>query len=68
MVFASPVRNTGSHAAARPLGWQGLQGMLSVAHVPVYALGGMRAGDLPLVKYLGAYGIAAISSFWKANS
>lgn len=67
-VFVSPVRVTGSHADARPLGWQGLEKILSVAHVPVYALGGMRAGDLPLAKYMGAYGVAAVTDFWKPGS
>lgn len=67
-VFASPVRATGSHAAARPLGWQGLERILNAAHVPVYALGGMRPGDLLPAKYLGAYGIAAITAFWEPDS
>lgn len=66
--FASPVRATGSHADARALGWQGLGRILSAAHVPVYALGGMGPADLTLAKYLGAYGIAAITAFWKPDS
>jgi 8-oxo-dGTP diphosphatase len=66
--LVSPVRTTSSHAQAEPLGWRGLEKILSVARVPVYALGGMQADDLPMAKYLGAYGIAAISAFWQSDS
>lgn len=67
-VFVSPVKATASHAGSRLLGWQGLEKILSVARVPVYALGGMQPSDLPLAKHLGAYGIAAINAFWQPDS
>ncbi|HEY3487175.1 MAG TPA: Nudix family hydrolase [Gammaproteobacteria bacterium] len=63
-VFVSPVKPTVSHRLGKPLGWQGLERILSSAGVPVYALGGMQPEDLQLAKYLGAYGIAGISAFW----
>jgi 8-oxo-dGTP diphosphatase len=63
--LVSPMRPTSSHAHAKPLGWQGLEKILSIARVPVYALGGMQADDLLMAKYLGAYGVAAISAFWQ---
>ncbi|HEX5055347.1 MAG TPA: Nudix family hydrolase [Gammaproteobacteria bacterium] len=66
--FVSPVKATTSHPEGRPLGWRGLERILNVAHVPVYALGGMQASDLTQAKYLGAYGIAAISAFWEQDS
>jgi 8-oxo-dGTP diphosphatase len=65
-VFVSPVRATASHAQSAPLGWQGLEKILSIARVPVYALGGMQSSDLMVAKYMGAYGVAAISAFWKS--
>jgi 8-oxo-dGTP diphosphatase len=67
-VFVSPVKATASHPGGKLLGWRGLERILSVAQVPVYALGGMQAGDLMAAKYLGAYGIAAVSAFWEQNS
>jgi 8-oxo-dGTP diphosphatase len=65
--LVSPVRPTNSHVRGAPLGWRGLERILSIARVPVYALGGMQADDLPMAKYLGAYGIAAISAFWQSD-
>lgn len=65
--FVSPVKVTGSHPGSKPLGWQGLEKILSIAQVPIYALGGMDASDLASAKYLGVYGIAAINAFWKPD-
>lgn len=63
----SPVKATASHPQARPLGWPGLAALLADSPVPVYALGGMTADDLPRARACGALGIAAIRAFWPAS-
>lgn len=63
-VVAAPVRKTASHPAAPTLGWAGLRRLTELATVPVYALGGMTASDLPTAWEHGAQGIAAISGLW----
>ncbi len=63
-VVLSPVQETGSHPDASPLGWDGFADLVLGASLPVYALGGMRPGDLPLAWEHGAQGIAGISGFW----
>ena len=55
----SPVRGVG-----RPLGWERYREMLREAAIPVYALGGMRAGDEQTAIECGGQGIAAIRSLW----
>ncbi|MGM0552770.1 MAG: Nudix family hydrolase [Pseudomonadota bacterium] len=59
-VVASPLAATPSHPDVTPLGWDGLQALIAVAPVPVYALGGMDRGALPQARAVGAQGIAAI--------
>ena len=62
--FLSPVLATESHVAANPLGWEAFARLKWQVSVPLYALGGMQAADLPLARSCGAQGIAAISAFW----
>jgi len=63
-VVVSPVKQTASHADARPLGYAGLQQMAEQASLPVYALGGMQLADMDEAFRRGAQGIAAISGLW----
>lgn len=63
-IVAGPVSATPSHPGAPTLGWAGLRTLTEAATVPVYALGGVTAGDLETAFRHGAQGIAAISSLW----
>lgn len=59
-----PVQPTASHPGAAHLGWTGLQALCDNCALPVYALGGMTAGDLDAAWRAGAQGIAAIRGLW----
>jgi len=58
--LVSPVRPTPSHPGANPLGWAGLEALCEQARLPVYALGGMTAADVPRAREAGAQGVAGI--------
>jgi 8-oxo-dGTP diphosphatase len=64
----SPVKHTSSHPDCRILGWDAFHTLVDSVAVPVYALGGMQAGDVMLARQHGGQGIAAISSLWPAKS
>ena len=59
----SPVYNTNSHPASKPLGWQGFAATVNDANLPVYALGGVGPQDLQTAYDHGAQGVAGISAF-----
>ena len=63
-VFLSPVCQTASHPAARPLGWLQFQRLVLDAQLPVYALGGVGPVDLERALAAGAKGVAGISAYW----
>jgi thiamine monophosphate synthase len=66
-VTLSPVLRTATHPDAEPLGWERFATLSRVSHaasMPIFALGGMQAADMPLARAHGAHGIAAIRSFW----
>jgi 8-oxo-dGTP diphosphatase len=67
-VVLSPVRTTASHPRATVLGWGEFARLRQGSDVPVYALGGLRPGDLPQARSCGAHGIAMISGVWQAAS
>lgn len=60
----SPVKETVSHPGVPGIGWQQFAELVEEVSIPVYALGGMKASDLPDAKIHGAQGVAAISEFW----
>jgi 8-oxo-dGTP diphosphatase len=62
----SPVKPTGTHPDARPLGWARFQELIEPIPLPVYALGGLGPADLTTAIHHGAQGIAAISGLWPA--
>ena len=64
----SPVLDTPSHAGAVVLGWARFRDLLQAAHLPVYALGGMRAHDLGRALAAGAQGLAMISGIWESET
>jgi len=59
-----PVQRTPSHPGAQPLGWKRFAELCAQAPFPVYALGGLGAGDFGAARDAGAQGIAGISGFW----
>jgi 8-oxo-dGTP diphosphatase len=64
----SPVAPTTSHPEATPLGWERFAQWRAAVKLPVYALGGMRPGDLDAARARGAQGLAMVSAIWAARS
>ena len=62
-----PVQATASHPGVQPLGWRDFARLVDDACLPVYALGGMCAGDAGRARAAGAHGVAGISGFWPAD-
>jgi len=60
----SPVLPTQSHPGAAHLGWKKFAEMLAGTTIPVYALGGLTAADLPVAQQHGAHGIALLRQAW----
>ncbi|MEO6065333.1 MAG: Nudix family hydrolase, partial [Lysobacterales bacterium] len=56
----SPLRETRTHADARPLGDAGFAALARHCPIPVFALGGVSTADLDHVRALGAFGLAGI--------
>ncbi|NNH01520.1 thiamine phosphate synthase [Acinetobacter sp. ANC 5414] len=59
-ILLSPVLATETHPEARALGWEQFKNLAVQVEIPVFALGGMQAGDLMTAQEKGAYGIAGI--------
>lgn len=59
-----PVRETASHPGVAGLGWARCAQLLENVSLPVFALGGLRRGDLDAAQQAGAHGIAAIRAAW----
>ncbi|MCU7937750.1 MAG: Nudix family hydrolase [gamma proteobacterium symbiont of Bathyaustriella thionipta] len=64
-IVISPVKETPSHPDQKPMGWTQFKQLTDRAKMPVFALGGMKPGDIKDAQNKGAQGIAAISSLWK---
>lgn len=64
-VVLGPVKPTRSHAGAAVLGWDGFRRIADGASIPVYAIGGLRPGDLDEARRAGAHGLAMISGSWR---
>lgn len=67
-VTLSPVLHTQTHPESTPIGWERFAQIVSAARTPVFALGGMSPDMLETAKRLGAHGIAAIRSTWRADA
>ncbi len=63
-IVLSPVKPTASHPDSTPMGWQNFQALCRQCRLPVFALGGMQAADIPVAIGHGAQGVAGISAFW----
>jgi 8-oxo-dGTP diphosphatase len=59
-ILLSPVLATETHPEARALGWEQFKNLAVQVEIPVFALGGMQAGDLMTAQQQGAYGIAGV--------
>ena len=60
VVTLSPVQKTNSHPLEPAMGWPVFADVLAHTKLPVYALGGMTAGDIALAHQNGAQGVAGI--------
>jgi 8-oxo-dGTP diphosphatase len=60
----SPVLPTASHPEAQPLGWARFGELVEGVPLPVYALGGVGAGDVSEAWGHGAQGVAGIRGLW----
>ncbi len=65
-IFISPVKPTKSHPGSKAIGWQRFESLCRLSPVPVYALGGLTAADLPAARKNGAHGLALLSAVWDA--
>lgn len=59
-----PVLATESHPGQPGIGWQRFKELAAGRSLPVYAIGGLSAEDLPQARAAGAHGVAAIRSVW----
>lgn len=59
-----PVCETATHPGRAGLGWDGFEQRRAELPLPVYALGGLSAADLPQAFAHYAQGIAAIRAYW----
>lgn len=59
-----PVLPTPSHPNMPALGWERFSQVIRDTPLPIYALGGMRQGDLDRARYAGAHGIAMLRGAW----
>jgi 8-oxo-dGTP diphosphatase len=59
-----PVKATASHPGATTLGWAEFRRIVAGASIPVYAIGGLRPGDLEHARRAGAHGLAMIRGAW----
>ncbi|MET0682709.1 MAG: thiamine phosphate synthase, partial [Casimicrobiaceae bacterium] len=61
-----PVLPTPSHAGMPTLGWAGFAAIAAEAPLPIFALGGLAATDLPVAIAHGAHGVALRRGAWPA--
>ena len=60
------VKPTASHPGAPGIGWDAFARLRESASLPIYAIGGLDAGDLAQARLHGAQGVSGIRSFWRA--
>lgn len=60
-----PVLPTPSHVDAVTLGWKGFATLAAETPLPVFALGGLAAGDLAVAIANGAHGVALRRGAWR---
>ncbi len=57
-VVLGAVKATPSHPGQSPLGWDAFAALVDASPLPVYALGGLSAGDMHEARTRGAHGVA----------
>lgn len=60
----SPLAATKTYGSGALLGWSGFQALTDTATIPVYALGGLNAGDINAALRHGGQGVAMIRGWW----
>lgn len=63
-VLLGPVNATPSHPGAAILGWKRFADLIQDYSLPVFAIGGMHAGNLEESRRHGAHGIAMVRGAW----
>lgn len=63
-VVVGAIKETPSHPGRPGMGWNRLAEMIAGYSLPVYALGGLMAGDMQAAWRAGAHGIAAMRAAW----
>lgn len=63
-VVLGPVKPTATHPGDAGIGWKDFAQLIAHLPLPVYAIGGLSAADLPDALAAGAQGIAAIRAAW----
>lgn len=63
-VALSPVLPTESHPGAPHLGWEVFAEVAAGSSIPVFALGGLKRGDIQTAWRHGAHGIALLRQAW----
>lgn len=63
-VVVGPVKPTPTHPGASGIGWSRFSELAGGLPMPVYAIGGLSAEDLPAARRAGAHGVAAIRAAW----
>lgn len=66
-VVLGPVSPTPSHPRASVLGWTNFSQLAKEYPVPIFALGGMRQGDMHEARAAGAHGIAMVRGAWSGG-
>ena len=62
----SAVKETTSYPGRPVQGWFQFNNVTSQARLPVFALGGVKPGDLTVARYQGAVGVAGTTYFWSS--
>ncbi len=63
-VVLGPVLPTPSHHGMPALGWEKFRTLIRDYSLPVFALGGMRQGDLAIAWQAGAHGVSMMRGAW----
>lgn len=63
-VTLGPVHETRTHPEQKGIGWNIFEKLRNEVSMPIFALGGLAAEDLPLARRHGAQGVAGITGFW----
>lgn len=67
-VTLSPVAQTLSHPLEKPMGWATFFKLANQVDIPIFALGGMGADDMPKAFSNGARGIAMQRAIWQPTA